>query len=283
MGEIGAVLRQSFKHALEDNIAGEAAKAAYFFFLSFFPLILALFAFAGIFGQEAWFDAIMARVREAAPGETQDILQGLVSQIAEESAPELLSVGLLLALWSASNIFAALTDGLNAMYDLEEDRSWWKRRGLALVALVLAVLLLLPAAVAILAGPRAFGLDWVPPWWGVARWPVAFAALVGVMWVLYYLLPNREQGGVKGEVLVGALVGTSLWLLATLLFRVYVANFGSYGETYGVLGGIIILLLWLYLTALTILFGGEVAAVLEQRRHPKQEVGEGLPGSEGLV
>lgn len=283
MAEVREVAKQSFQHALDDNIAGESAKVAYYFFLSFFPLILALFAFAGIFGDEAWFDLIMEQVREAAPEETRDILQTLISQIAEQSRPEMLSVGVLLALWAASNIFAALTDGLNTMYDLEENRSWWKKRGLALIALVAAVLLLLPASVAILGGPNLLGIPWVPPAWGLIRWPLAFVALVAVLWFIYYLLPNREQSGVKKEVLIGALVGAVLWLLATVLFRVYVANFGSYGETYGVLGGIIVLLLWLYLTALTILFGGEVAAVLEQRAHPERAVGEGLPIDGGLV
>lgn len=283
MAEVFEVAKQSFRHALDDNIAGESAKVAYYFFLSFFPLILALFAFAGLFGDQGWFDLIMEQVRQAAPEETRDILQTLISQIAEQSRPELLSVGLLLALWASSNIFAALTDGLNTMYDLEEDRSWWKKRGLALIALIAAVLLLLPAAVAILGGPNLLGIPWVPPAWGIIRWPLAFVALVAVLWFIYYLLPNRKQSEAKKEVLVGALVGSVLWLLATVLFRVYVANFGSYGETYGVLGGIIVLLLWLYLTALTILFGGEVAAVLEQRQHPEWEVGQGLPADEGLV
>lgn len=268
--------REALKQAMDDNIAGESAKVAYYFFLSFFPLILSLLAFAGIVGGEQLFEAVMAEVREGAPGETEEILEILLADVAQ-SRPGLLSIGLLLTLWAASNIFAALTDGLNRMYNVKEDRRWWRKRLLAMVALLVGYAVLLPAAAAILAGPEILPLIGAPPFWSVIRWPLAFVLLVGVLWFLYYLLPNRDQKGRTREVLVGALVGTSLWLLATFLFRLYVSDYGRYGEMYGILGGIIVLLLWLYMTALAILFGGEVAAVLEQRAHGKAEAGESLP------
>lgn len=267
--------RHSVKEAIDDNLAGESAKVAYYFFLSFFPLVLSLFAFAGIVDGEPLFQAIMSHLTEAAPGETEQLLRELVREITGDSRPGLLSLGLFLTLWSASNIFASLADGLNTMYDLEEDRSWWKKRALALVALLVGYVLLLPGAAALVAGPELIGAVGLHDIWGYLRWPLVFLALVTVMGLAYYLLPNRDQRHTVKEELVGAVVGTSLWIAATLLFRFYVTNFGSYDRTYGFIGGVIVLLLWLYLTALTILFGGEVAATMEQCRR------SGFPSESG--
>lgn len=273
--------RKAVREAAADRLAGESAKVAYYFFLSFFPLILSLFAFLGTFGGPEAFHRLMEPVRTAAPGETADLLARLLEDVSAEGAPGLLSVGILLTLWSASSIFAALADGLNTMWDLTEDRSWWHRRGLALVALLAAYVLLLPAAVAIVAGPELVGLVRLDPVWSILRWPLAFLALVGVMWLVYTLLPNRGPGGHHGGMLAGALVGTTLWIGVTVAFRVYVLNFGRWGRSYGILGGVIVLLLWLYLTALAILFGGEVAATLEQEARPEVSVGGGRVGEAG--
>lgn len=272
-GELPAVARRAVREAISDDLAGESAKVAYYFFLSFFPLLLSLFAFLGTFGNPELFDRLMEPIRAAAPGETAALLGRLLDEVSSEGAPGLLSVGILLTLWSASSIFAALADGLNAMWDLEEDRSWWRRRGVALVALLVVYLLLLPAAVAIVAGPELVGLARLDPVWSVLRWPAAFLALVGVMWLLYTLLPARSPAGHHGEMLAGALVGATMWVGITVAFRIYVLSFGRWGRSYGLLGGAIVLLLWLYLTALAILFGGEVAATLEQRSRTGARVG----------
>ena len=254
-----------FREAMEDGITGEAAKAAYYFFLSLFPLILALFAFTGILGGQEAFEWIMGRLRMALPGEAAEYLASFVDEITGNSRPGMLSLGILLTLWAASNVFAILTEGLNRMYDIEEGRPWWKRRLLALAALVVGLALLTAAAVSLLAGPALVELFGLGRFWNVLRWPLAFLMLVGMLALVYSLLPARDQPRAWRPVLVGAAVGAALWVLGTFGFRVYVANFASYSATYGFVGGIIVLLLWLYLTALAILFGGEVAATLEQR------------------
>lgn len=255
------------EEARDDNLPGEAAKVAYFFFLSIWPLMLGLFALTGLFGGEAAFEWIMGWIKSVLPSEPTRFLEQFVREITGQRRPDMLSVGVLLTFWSGSNIFASLTDGLNAMYDVEEGRSWWKRRLLAVALLVCASVLLTVGASAVLAGAEILETLGLSEAWNLARWPLAYVLLTAMAWLVYYYLPDRNQGMSRRFVTIGALVGTGLWLVATFGFRVYVANWGSYGRTYGVVGGILVLLIWLYLTALAILFGGEVAVSLEQGRH----------------
>lgn len=253
--------------AREDHLTGEAAKVAYYSFLSIWPLFLGLFAFTGIFGGEPAFEWIMGWLKALLPAESTRFLQRYVRRLTSESRPDMLSIGILLTFWSGSNIFAALTDGLNVMYDIEEGRSWWKRRAMAIGLLLVASVLLTAGAASILAGHEiieGLGLGPVYEW---LRWPLAFVLLTALLWLVYYHLPDRDQGMTVRWVTIGAAVGATLWVLATTAFHVYVSNWGSYGETYGLVGSILVLLIWLYLSALTILFGGEVAVSLEQGIH----------------
>lgn len=279
MKTLWEIVRQVVKEAMRDRITAEAARAAYYFFLSLFPLILAMFALTGMLGGESAFEWIMSRLRLALPGDASLYLEEFVQEITGESRPGVLSFGLFFTLWSASNIFAIMAEGLNRMYDLDETRSWWKRRVIAVVALLVGSVLLVTGSVAMLAGPQLLELIGLGGIWNVLRWPLSIAMLVILMWLVYYLLPDRSMKGSARPTLVGAAVGTGLWLLATVGFRLYVSHFGRYGEAYGVVGGIIVLLLWLYLTSLAILLGGEIAATLEQRWNDDWVVGEPPPGA----
>ncbi len=258
--------KETVQEAVSDNITGESAKVAYYAFLSLFPLILVIFALTGLFGGHAAFGTIMGWLRRALPGSASSALSGVVAQVTNESRPGILSLGVLLTLWSASGILAALADGLNTMYDVRESRSWWEKRGITLLLLVVEAALAVAAAALMLAGPqigRAIGIGVV---WDIVVWPVAFVLLVAFIWLVYFFLPDRGQSQAKGLVLVGSVVGAILWVAATVGFHLYVTNFGRYARTYGFVGGIIVLLLWLYLSSLAILVGGELTAVLEQRR-----------------
>lgn len=280
MERLREIAEQVVREAVDDRITAEAARAAYYFFLSIFPLLLAIFALTGIFGGQEAFDWIVGQLRRALPGGAASYLERFVAQITGESRPAVLSFSILFTLWSASNVFVVITDGLNRMYDLEEHRSWWLRRVLALAAVVAASVLLIGGSVSLLAGPSFLSMLGVSAAWTFLRWPLAVALLVGLMWIVYYLLPNRDQSGAWLPTLIGAVWGTGLWLLATFGFRVYVSRFGTYSETYGMVGGVIVFLLWLYLTATAILFGGEVAATLEQRWTEGWEVGSGPSSDE---
>jgi len=266
MAQIMDTTKTVLKRAMEDDITGTAARVAYYFFLALFPAIIALFALTGIVGGDRAFDWVMSQARQGLPGDAEVMLERFLSEITGQSRPGLLSVGILGVLWAASNSFNGLTIGLNRMYTVDETRSWWKRRLLAVGLLIATAVALNVGATAILAGPeliRALGLDIIVVY---LTWAMAFALITGIFWLTYYLLPNADQKGGGWEVLIGALTGTLLWGLASVLFRVYVSNFGNYSATYGFLGGVIILMLWLYITALAILFGGEVAATLQEER-----------------
>ena len=263
--------RSVLREAKADAITGEAAKVTYYFFLSLFPLILALFALTGMLGGQEAFRWIMGHLRQAMPGEAAAYVEGFVREITGDERPGMLSFGLVVALWAASNAFDWLTRALNVMFDVTEKRPWWKRRALALVAVVATLLLVTVSAVVLVSGPDLLGALGLEAGWRFLRWPLVWGMITGVMWLIYYLLPNRPRPASKAAVLTGALAATALWVVATLAFRGYVASFGNYGATYGVVGGIIVLLLWLYLTALAILFGGEVAATLEQGMRGQQE------------
>lgn len=260
------LLKRIFLEAKSDNLPGESAKVAFYFFLSLFPAILTLFSLTGFVGGEAAFDWIMGSIRRMVPQETASYLARFVRQITSDQRAGILSLGLLLTLWSASTGVSALTDAMNRMYDVEETRNWFKRRGIALGLLVAITVLLIGATTIIVAGPSLvdfMGLDRVMT---VLRWPIGLAAIVFLLWLLYYVLPNRDQRHRMLMALLGAVVGGLGWLAVTGLFRLYIANFGRYSETYGFVGSVIVLMLWLQLTAMAILFGGEVASTVEQWR-----------------
>jgi membrane protein len=245
--------------AMADNITGEAAKAAYYFFLSLFPMILALFAFTGILGGSGAFDTIMGWLNSLLPASATEYMEQFVREITDEKQPGMLSLGIVLAVWSGSNFFAALGDGLDAMFNVQDRGSWWRKRLKAIALMVVGGVMLWGGAIGIVAGPqlaRALGLGEYAHW---LAWPIVFVLLVGLLWTIYYVLPAQDQGRFRRELLLGALAGTALWLVGTLLFRLYVSNLANFSRTYGFVGGIIVLLLWLYITALAILFGGEVA------------------------
>ena len=265
MAELAETTKTIFRKAVEDDILGTAARVAYYFFLALFPAIIALFALTGIVGGDRAFEWIMAQVRDGVPGDAEFFLEEFLQEITGESRPGLLSIGIIGVLWAASNSFNGLSIGLNRMYNVDEDRSWWKRRLYAVGLLIASGIILNLGAIAILAGPEiaaAAGLGELIVYWS---WAMAFALITALFWLTYYILPNTDQSGGKKEVLIGAITGTVVWILASVLFRLYVSNFGDYSATYGLLGGVVILLLWLYITALAILFGGEVAATLQEQ------------------
>lgn len=274
MKRLWTLTTRIIKEAIRDRITAEAARAAYYFFLSLFPLLLAIFALTGIVGGDRAFEMIAGRLRAALPGQAAVYLEEFVAEITGQTRPGVLSFGIIFTLWSASNVFVAITEGLNRMYDLEETRSWWLRRLVALAAVIAASVLLITSSVALLAGPEIFAWLGIDQAWEMLRWPAALVLLVLLMWLVYFLLPDRGmRKQAVAPVLIGAVTGTLLWLGATAGFRYYVSQFGSYGETYGFIGGIIVLLIWFYLTAMTILFGGEVAATLEQSWDDDWDVG----------
>jgi membrane protein len=248
----------------QDDVSNQAAKVAYYFFMSLPPLLMAAFGLAGIFGGDRTADWLTSSLRRNLPAEAGTLVNGFVDDVVHKNHPGLLSIGLLLAMWSGASVFMALEDTLNVAYGVRCTRGFVKRRAVALGTLLGVGILFLAGSVVLLAGQaiaKGLGLGIV---WKVLQWPTGLALVVGAFWIVYYVLPNADQRGCKLALLKASAVAAGLWLLATLAFRLYASHFGSYSKTYGVLGGIIVLLLWMYYTSTVILLGGEVASEMER-------------------
>jgi membrane protein len=202
------------------------------------------------------------------PADALSLVSKVITDIAfTESAPGLMSAGALLAAWSGSNIFTTFMEALNKAYDVNEERPWWKRRVLALgVMLGWAVIIIVVTAI-LMAGDDItdyartnLGLSVAADVWAIVQFPVALALLVSFLFLMYALLPNTKQD--KRHILVGSVVAALLFVLATLLFRLYVQNFGAYNKTYGTIGAVIMLLTWMYVVSVVILVGGELNSEL---------------------
>ena len=270
---LGPLLRKVGKEMLDDNVLGLSAQTAYYFFFSLFPLLLFMAPMLALIGDKqelvGW---LMGQLATAVPADALSLLENVVNDVVySESAPGLMSIGILLALWTGSNVFNALIGALNRAFDCEDGRAWWKKRLLAIASVIGAGLVIVTATVVMLAGPQI--VDWVAAQvglggqaaltWKIIQYVFTVVLLIGLMWMLYWFLPALK-GQSKWHVLVGAVVTTVLWILVTLAFRLYVTNFGNFNATYGTIGGVIILLLWMYLTMLVILSGGELVAELNK-------------------
>jgi membrane protein len=229
---------------------------------------MAVFALTGIFGGARTADWITSQLQQVVPADAFGLIQRFVTEVVNVSAPGPLSIGLLLALWSSSSIFTGLAATLNVAWDLEETRPFWKLRLIAIGMTLAFMVLLFGSSAVLLSGPgiaAAMGLGGVGTVvWEVLKWPLAFAFVIAAFWIAYYILPNRDQSASKVTLLKASAAATLVWVLATLAFRVYVANFSSYSSSYGFLGAFILLLLWMYVTGLAVLVGGELASEMEQ-------------------
>ncbi|HUF31347.1 MAG TPA: YihY/virulence factor BrkB family protein [Gemmatimonadaceae bacterium] len=267
---VGPLLKNTGKEILDDNVLGLAAQTAYYFFFSLFPLLLFTTPLVGLLGDpEGIISWVTGQAEQFLPPDALGLVRGVVDDVVfSENAPGLISIGLVLAAWTGSNVFNNLIFALNRAYDIGESRPWWRKRLIALGAVIVAGLSLFIASTIMLAGPEIInwvvslvsGTESTRTLWLIVQYPLAFVILVAMMWMIYYFLPNLRQS--KAQVLVGAVAATVLWILVTLAFRAYVVNFGSYNKTYGTIGAVIILLTWMYLTMLVILVGGELNSEL---------------------
>jgi membrane protein len=269
------VLRQTVREFGRDQCTDLAAALTYYAVLSVFPALVVVVSLLGVFGQgRKTSDAILQIVGDIAPGSTVDTLRGPIEQLVEApSAGFALVVGVLGALWSASGYVGAFSRAMNRIYEVDEGRPVWKLRPQQL--LLTAVGLVVAAAVAFMlavSGPVAtvigqhLGMgDTAQTVWNIARWPVLLVLVSLGVALLYYAGPNVQQPKFRW-ISVGAFVAITVWVIASLGFGVYVANFSSYNKTYGALAGVIVFLLWLWITNLALLLGAEVDAELERGR-----------------
>lgn len=258
----------------EDDVLGQAAKVAYFMFTSLPPALLVLFSLAGLFGGERLGSFLSAELQQVLPGSANDpdsaagFISQFIDQVVQSNAPGPLSIGLLVGIWAGSAVFVALMDSLNKAYDVEDDRSWFKKRAITIGVMIGFILLFVGGSLVLLIGPQVAGalqLGGVAELaWTILQWPLAFLLVIAAFFLAYYVLPNRDQSRCKKALFKGSAIAAALWLVATFGFRIYISNFGSYSETYGFVGAILVLLLWMYLTGIVILLGGEIASEMER-------------------
>ena len=268
-------LKRAVGEFSRDQCTDLAASLTYFAVLSLFPALLAVVSLLGVFGQgQATVDAVMELLEGAAPEETLAAVRGPIDGLVNTPAAGFaLVTGLLGALWSASGYVGAFGRAMNRIYEVEEGRPVWKLKPamLALTA-VLLLLVCLAGLMLVISGPIA---QWVGDLiglgsaavtvWGIAKWPALVLVVVVILAVLYGFAPNVKQPNFRW-ISLGAVVALLVWALATAAFGFYVANFSSYNATYGSLAGIIVFLLWLWITNNAFLFGAEVDAEVERAR-----------------
>jgi membrane protein len=237
---------------------------AYFFFLSIFPALLIIFKLTGIVGGDAAFARITTILRTITPADASAFLHRFAVDLTSERRPAFVSVGALVLFWAGSSGIAALTDALNAIHGVSEGRSWLSRRLLALGVLTAGSILLVLGTVIVIGGIgalRALGLSQI---WDVVRWPLAAALPLTALWLAFYFLPDRGRRGGGWGALVGASIATLLWAVATTLFSIYLNSIRDYSHIYGAIGTVMALLIWFFLSALSVLLGGVVDAALER-------------------
>ena len=280
-------LRQAFAEFQRDRCTDLAAGLTYHSVLAIFPGILAVVSVLGLFGDaKSTTDAVIRWLQRAGQADVADQLKGPIEQMTRSPGAGIaFAVGLLGALWSASAYIAAFGRAMNKIYEVDEGRPAWKLRPVNLAVTVLAIVM----AVAILlglivSGPvaaqvgRAIGLsDQTVTLWNVIKWPVMIVLVIVLIAVLYRVTPNVRQPRFRWLSL-GAVVAIIVWAIASVGFTIYVSTFGSYNKTYGSLAGVIIFLLWLWITNVALLFGAEVDAEVERGR----ELQAGIPAERTL-
>jgi membrane protein len=285
----GEVLKRTAKETSEDDCLGLAAQLAYYFFLALFPAILFILAFASFFPLTNFIDEIVRALRPIAPAQILVFLEEQLRRLSNADSGGILTIGIFGAIWSSSAAMVAIVGSLNRAYDIEEGRPWWKVRLTAIGLTIALALLILVSFSLIVTGPTvaqhlasSLGFGAVFEWtWRIVQWPLAFLLATTAVGLVYYFAPDAEQDWVW--ITPGAIAGTLLWVIVSLAFKFYVGNFADYNATYGAVGGVIVLLLWFYISGLAILVGAEMNAEIEHASPWGKDPGEKVPGQKKKI
>jgi membrane protein len=269
------IAKRTFREFGKDQCPDAAAGLTYYAVLSLFPALLALVSLLGIFGQAGnSISALLDLLQGIAPGSTIDTIRQPIEELTTStSAGFALVLGLVAALWSASGYVGAFSRAMNRVYEVDEGRGFMKLRATMLGVTVFAVMLVaLIAGMLVLSGPIAdaagravnLGGDLLTVW-SIAKWPVVVLLVVLIIAVLYYVTPNVKQPRFRW-MSIGSFIALLAFILASLGFGFYVANFSNYNKTYGAIGGVIVMLLWLWILNMSLLFGAEFDAEMERGR-----------------
>jgi len=281
------VARKTLREFSSDQCTDLAAALTYYAVLALFPAAIALLSLVSLVGQaRSTVTTLLQILNDVGASSAANTLRPTLTQLASSRGGGIaLVIGLAVALWSASGYVGAFARAMNRIYQIEEGRPIWKLRPvMLLLTLVTVVLTALVAVALVLTGPaasavgNAIGLgSTAVTIWNIAKWPVMLAVVIVIVALLYYVTPNVQQPRFRW-ISLGAILAILTWIIASAVFGFYVANFSSYNKTYGSLAGVIVFLLWLWITNLALLFGAELDAELERGR----ELQAGLAAEEEL-
>lgn len=267
------VLKCTVKDFMADEMPTYASALAFQMLFSLFPFLLFLIALIGFLDLQRFFDWLQQQAALLLPAQAMDTVNTVIVQFQTERAG-LFSVGIIVALWTASAGVRSTMQAMNKAYDVEEGRPAWKRIPLSVLYTVGIALMLLSAAALMLVGPEV--MSWLAGWvgleqlivilWTWLRWPVAVLLLILAVALIYYVAPDVEQR--FRFITPGSVLAVLVWIAASLGFGFYVRNFANYDATYGSVGAIIVMLLYFFISAAVLLFGAEMNAVIEHR-HPE--------------
>jgi membrane protein len=281
--------RRTWRESLDDDLLGLAAQLAYYFFLALFPAILFGLALASFFPLTSLTDDIGRLLGPFVSPNVLQLIQDQMHRLADADSGGLLTVGAAGALWSSSAALVSIVDALNRAYDIEEGRPWWKVRLTALGLTIGLAIFILAAFSLVLAGPalaeqlgRRTGLGAAFKWtWLVLHWPLAFALVALAIGIVYYFGPDAEQDW--AWITPGALFATVAWLVVSLAFKLYIADFTNYNASYGAVGGVIVLMLWFYVSSIAILVGAELNAEIEHASPQGKAPGQKTPEGKAII
>jgi membrane protein len=268
------VLKRTVREFRDDNLTDWAAALTYYSVLAIFPALIVLVSVLGLVGESAT-QPLIDNLGSVAPGPAKEIMTSALENLQGDrgAAGVLFVVGLLAALWSASGYVAAFMRASNSIYDMEEGRPVWKtlpvRVGLTLVLLFLlaitAIAVVLTGGIAQKVGDLIGLGSTAVDAWNIAKWPVLLLVVSFMFALLYWAAPNVKHPGFRW-ISPGGVLAVVAWLIASGAFALYVSNFGSYNKTYGALGGVVVFLVWLWISNIVILLGAEFNAELERER-----------------
>ena len=286
----GVLLKRTMKEAVADDIPNLAAQQAYYFFFALFPALLALISFASFFPIHNLVDELVGALSRVAPNkEVITLITDQLQKISGTGAGGILTIAFLFTLWSTSTAVVSLVTTLNAAYDITEGRPWWKVRLLAIGLTIGLALFILVSMTLIVAGPALAQrlAEWMHlgpafKWtWLILQWPVVFVLIATAIAMLYYFAPDAEQHWVW--ITPGSVLATVLWVAISLGFKFYLSRAGDTYATYGVIGSVMVLMLWFYLSGIAILLGAELNAEIEHASPYGKDVGEKVPGEKKKI
>jgi len=267
------LVKRTAKETIDDDCSSIAAELSYYFALALFPALLFIVALASYLPYNV-IDNVVAALAPIAPTEVLEIIRKQLESIIAGNDGGLLTIGIVGALWASSGAMTSIVSALNRAYDIPETRPWWKVRLVAIALTIALALFVVLSFAMIVAGPNAG--HWLANWFGLGnafdtawtylRWPLIFAFATSGVAIVFYYAPDADQDWVW--ITPGSILTTVLWVLFSLVFRLYVSTIGGYAATYGALAGAAILLLWLYFSGLALLIGGELNSEIEHAANP---------------